>query len=432
MLLRHYMTVLFWFRKNTRALERPGTLYCRVTVDKVDYNFATSVRVHKPEWDAQTQKVRGRSDAAKVSNQQLQQLADGLREAFNILEREGTYITPERVVACYQKPQARTQSLLTVFGLYIKQREQLVEVGQLSAASIEADKVRLNLLEKWLAEQGLSEMRPQELRASRVEQFVQWLRAGKRKKNYALKVAQTFKSVLSWCVRQELLDTNPMEGFQFRFDQPEMPVFLTPLELVRLWFYRFESEGLRKVADLFLFQCFTGLAWADLYNFRASEHLAPRPDGSIMLVLDRQKSGSRAMIPLLRPAREILSTYGGQQLPVPSNQYYNRILKQVAYLVGLDKHLTTHVGRKTAGMILLQDGVSMTIVSRVLGHRSVTITQKHYAAVLSDTITTEMGRVLGMATMGVSGQPARPFLAEFDEYLATGTDGTAADWGMFS
>ncbi|WP_162303590.1 site-specific integrase [Hymenobacter sediminis] len=416
------MNVLFWFRKNTRALDRPGTVYCRVTVDKAEHNFATSVRVFKADWDAHGQKVRGRSDAAKVANQQLQQLGDGLREAFNILEREGTYITPEKVVLCYQKPQARKQSLLTVFGLYIAERQQLRDAGQLSQASLDADKVRLNLLELWLTEQGLQEMRPQELRAGKVEQFVQWLRANKRKRNYAMKVAQTFKSVLKWCVRKELLETNPMEGFEFKFDAPQQLVFLTPLELVRIWFYKFDNTTMRKVADLFLFQCFTGLAWQDLYNFRASEHLAPRPDGSLMLVLNRQKSGSTAMIPLLKPALEILHKYGGQQLPVPSNQFFNRTLKQIAYMLHLEKHLTTHVGRKTAGMILLQDGVSMTIVSRVLGHRSISITEKHYAHVLADTVTNEMSKVLGEGTLGIT-QSTRPFLTEFTEYLKNGNEG---------
>jgi integrase/recombinase XerD len=107
MLLQHYMKILFWYRKNTRSLERPGTIYCRVTVDKVEHDFATAVRVFKSDWDSTRQQVRGRSDTAKVANQQLGQLHAGLTEAFNILEREGTYITPERVVLCYQKPQAR-------------------------------------------------------------------------------------------------------------------------------------------------------------------------------------------------------------------------------------------------------------------------------------------------------------------------------------
>lgn len=441
MLLQHYMKILFWFRKNTRSVERPGTIYCRVTVDKVEHDFATAVRAFKPDWDSTRQQVRGRSDAAKAANQQLGQLHAGLTEAFNILEREGTYITPERVVLCYQKPQARRVSLLTAFGQYLVERAQQVTSGQITAASLTADRVRLNLLERWLEETGLKDMRPGEMDWKKGEQFIQWLRNQKRKKNYAMKVVQTFKTVLKWCVREDIIDSNPLDGFEFAFDQPDAPVFLTPYELVRLWFYKFESDTIRKVADLFLFQCFTGLAWQDLYNFRASEHLAPQSNGSMMLLIQRQKSDSTAMIPMMRPALEILAKYGGQQLPVPSNQYYNRTLKQIAYLLNLSKHITTHVGRKTAGMILLQDGVSLTIVSRILGHRSITITERVYARVLTDTVTNEMSKVFGADAMGIT-QTRRPFLLEFSEQLklgegrgydpTTGFNEGAAEWGMAS
>jgi integrase len=140
-----------------------------------------------------------------------------------------------------------------------------------------------------------------------------------------------------------------------------------------------------------------------------------------MLLINRQKTNTAATIPLLRPAAEVLAKYGGERLPVPSNQYYNRMLKQVAYMIGLQKHITTHVGRKTAGMILLQDGVSMTIVSRVLGHKSVSITEKHYAHVLADTVTNEMSKVLGHQTVGVT-RTVQPFLTEFAGYLASGAD----------
>lgn len=417
MLLDSYMTLLFWFRKNVRSSERPGTVYCRVSVDKVEFNFATAVRVFKEDWNATKQEVRGRSDTAKVANQALTQLADGLRESFNLLEREGTLITPERVLARYQKPQGERSTLLVVFHRYLVAREKQVASGQISPATLVADRVRLNRLEEWLTDTKREDLLPREMSVARVEQFVEWLRGRKRSKNYCLKVVQTFAAFLRWCVRHELVDKNPMEGFSAQFDPPAPLVFLTPAELVRLWYYDFENESLRKVADLFLFQCFTGLCWQDLVNFRGSEHLQPRGDGSVLLKLERQKSGTTAMIPLLRPAFELLARYGGEKLPVPSNQYFNRTLKQVAYVLHLDKKLTTHVGRKTAGMILLQDGVSLTVVSRVLGHTSVGMTEKYYARVLGDTITNEMSKVYGPAVVGIEATRA-PFLREFSERLA--------------
>lgn len=416
MLLRHYMTVLFWFRKNTRDRARPGTIQCRVTVDGVEYNFSAGVYAHKDDWDAGRQQVRGRSDETKVANQRLTQLADGLREAFNILEREGSYITPEKVVVRFQAPQRRTASLLEVAGRFLTARTAQVASGQITAATREADGVRLARLEAWLTDTKNLQMRPAEMSIRRAEQLLEYLRGQGKSQNYALKVLGAVSALLSWAVRHELLDRNPMDGFSAKKEPPKPAVFLTPADLVKLWYYDFEAEALRKAADMFLFQCFTGLSWQDAANFRASEHVVPQPGGGLLIRIHRQKTGTLTMIPFFPPAVELLARYGGERLPMPSNEYQNRALKQIGYLCGLPQHLTTHVGRKTAGMVLLQDGVPMTIVSAVLGHRSVSITQSTYASVLPDTVHSELSKVYGLEILGMTNQ-RKPFLREFSERL---------------
>jgi len=430
------MRVRFWFRKAPLTLKeakanraahggvlkdealpsRPGTITARVTVDGADFDFATGVYTTKGSWDAKAQEIRGRSAQVKAEKATLENIKAGLTNAFNDLQSEGVYITPERVVLQYQKPQARQAALIRVFDEFIAERIQLAVRGQLSPESVTADRVRRGLLENWLRDVGLLEIRPREFRVVRAEQFVQWMRAQGRKKNYALKVVQTYKMLLGWCVKRELLESNPLAEFRPRLDPPDDLVFLTPVELVRLWNYPFASPALRRVADCFAFACFTGLAWRDLYEFRGSRHLLPQRDGSIRLVIQRQKTGTTAIVPLLKPAADILARYGGEQLPVLSNQKFNSHLKQIASMLGMEKHLTTHVGRKTAGMILLQDGVPITIVSRVLGHRSITVTEKSYAQVLAETVTNEMSKCLGAETLGIK-SVVRPFLQVFSEQL---------------
>jgi site-specific recombinase XerD len=416
MLLRHYMNVLFWFRKNTRALDRPGTVYCRITVDSVEYNFATIVRVYKEDWNAKQQEVRGRNDSAKVSNQQLTQLADGLREAFNILERERVFITPERVMERYQEPQRRQIPLRELMSRYSEYLRAEGLAGNISAGTLDAYLIRLSRLDEWIADTKRSEMRPAEFKVKLAQQFFDWLRAKPRSKNYCIKVLDVTHAMFKWAARKEIVEANPMAGFSEKQEAAKPPVFLTPPELVKLWYYEFESESLRKVADLFLFQSFTGLAWQDMTNFRASEHLMPQPSGAVLLRVDRQKTGTPTLIPLFQPAFDILAKYGGERLPVPSKPYMNRALKQVAYLIGLKQHVTTHVGRKTAGMVLLQDGVPMTIVSKVLGHRSVRVTERHYASVLPHTIVNELAKIYGAQVLGAT-QAHKPFLTEFTERL---------------
>ncbi|MCG8309901.1 MAG: DUF3435 domain-containing protein [Cytophagales bacterium] len=79
------------------------------------------------------------------------------------------------------------------------------------------------------------------------------------------------------------------------------------------------------------------------------------------------------------------------ELPKISNQKYNSYLKEIADIVGIEKHLTTHVARKTFGMLLLNDyDVPLETVSVILGHSSIATTQHHYTKVLQKKIARDM------------------------------------------
>ena len=95
---------------------------------------------------------------------------------------------------------------------------------------------------------------------------------------------------------------------------------------------------------------------------------------------------------LLRPAREILKKYG-HKLPLISNVKYNEYLKVVAQKAGIDKPLTSHWARHTGATILLNEGVDMEVVAKVLGHSSTRITRSVYAKLLDDTIVRELSKV---------------------------------------
>jgi site-specific recombinase XerD len=107
--------------------------------------------------------------------------------------------------------------------------------------------------------------------------------------------------------------------------------------------------------------------------------------GRQIIQFARQKGDAPFTIPFLPQARMILEKYDGN-IPVVSNQKMNDYLKDVAKTVGINKHLTTHVGRKTAGTYLLNHDVPIEVVSKILGHKSVTTTEKIYAVLLQETI----------------------------------------------
>jgi len=159
----------------------------------------------------------------------------------------------------------------------------------------------------------------------------------------------------------------------------------------------FSIGRLREVRDVFLFSCFTGIAYQDVANLTA-ENVVVGIDGDKWIVHDRTKTNRPSRIPLLPIALEIIDRYkdhpycvhADRLLPVNSNQRYNGYLKEIADLCGINKHLTTHTARHTfATTITLENDVPIETVSQMLGHKSIKTTQV-YAKVTQKKVSNNM------------------------------------------
>ena len=113
-------------------------------------------------------------------------------------------------------------------------------------------------------------------------------------------------------------------------------------------------------------------------------------DGNEWIQMIRKKTNRKISIPVLPKAREILETYNNE-LPSISNQKFNSYLKEISDLLSMDKKLTHHTARKTfATTVLLYNNVPMEIVSELLGHTNMNVTQAHYGKVVQKKVSEEI------------------------------------------
>lgn len=166
---------------------------------------------------------------------------------------------------------------------------------------------------------------------------------------------------------------------------------LTPEEFQRVKRVKLSTKCLQQVRDVFVFQTYTCLSYADLKDFEINAiHLIK---GMKVYLGKRDKTGKDFTIPLIKPALEILEKYNNK-LPVISNVKYNQYLKIVAQAAKIDKPVSTHWARHTGATILLNDGVPMQIVSKICGHSSTKITEQVYAKLLDETVVDAIKKIL--------------------------------------
>lgn len=200
---------------------------------------------------------------------------------------------------------------------------------------------------------------------------------------------QCLKSIILFGLQNGQIKENPFTGIKIGRKANKVR-FLSEEEVSRIKKKHMPTEGLEHVKDLFLFQCYTALSYCDL-SLLEPEDFRTNGSGFVFIEKPRKKTGVSFLVVLLPEALSIAKKYGFH-LPVISNQRYNVNLKEIAALCGIEKTLHSHVGRHTAATFLLNKGIPIEIVAKVLGH-STTAQTRHYAKLLDDSVFREFKKL---------------------------------------
>lgn len=192
-----------------------------------------------------------------------------------------------------------------------------------------------------------------------------------------------------------LIEKDPYIGVKIDIGKSVWGRFLTVDEVEAIEKSEMPTESLERVKDLFLFQCYTGLAYADLMRFDMSK--AVKGEKYYLVTDDRKKTGEGYTVVLMEKAMDILKKYD-YKLPKMTCEQYNMRLKIMADACGIEKPIASHFGRRTCGMLLLNYGFPIEIVSKVLGHSNIKTTQQAYAKILDRTVENEFIKKIASQT----------------------------------
>ena len=166
--------------------------------------------------------------------------------------------------------------------------------------------------------------------------------------------------MIKYAIAEDYLDKDPFLLFRYKTVKKEV-VFLTVEELQRLENHHFEISRINKIKDLFVFCCYTGLAYKEMALLR-NDNIIKEFDNNLWLTINRSKTQKTYKVPLLPKALEILNKYNDKNSEYVfnniSNQRFNAYLKEIADLVGITKTLTHHIARKKGTATLIQNALN--------------------------------------------------------------------------
>ncbi|OAV70681.1 Tyrosine recombinase XerD [Bacteroidales bacterium Barb4] len=204
------------------------------------------------------------------------------------------------------------------------------------------------------------------------------------------KVHVILHSYIREAVRQELITKDPYASFTIPAAKFKEPVYLTSGEVERILKWEPGTELLQQTKDMFIVQCFTGLAFVDMQRLSGADIM--EVEGRKVIKSNRKKTDSAFILLLLPEAEKVLERYN-YRLPRMAINSYNQRLKLVGKGAGIEKVISSHSARHTFAVYLINKGVSLSVVSKTLGHSSLTMTQR-YAQLLSKTVIDEMSKLL--------------------------------------
>jgi len=386
--------ITFWINRTKKNSKNLVPVYLRVAHNYENFNRATGIRIPAADWDKKAMRIRGATQEALTANATLNSLKVKVLQIINQLNVSGK---PYNIHTIQKILDGKEISQLTVLKIY---DEQLAEMKKLkgkdytAATIIKYANTHLRLKQYMKFKYRRSDMFLYELNYQFISGFEAFL---KQKFNNSTttcyKHYQRFTRVIHKAMHKGYIEKYPFENYKIKLPKKRIQ-YLTQEEIDRIDQCDFNVERLNIIRDVFIFACYTGLAYAEVEAL-TPDNITKGMDGELWLNIYRKKTKKEYQVPLLPRALEILEKYKnhpqclkrGKCLPVPSNVKFNAYLKEIGDIAGIPKSkpLVTHLARKTfASTVALSNGMNIGVLSKILGHNSIKVTIDSYGAIIDE------------------------------------------------
>lgn len=372
-------------------------IYLKITVDGKIAEISTKRSVLNSKWDVKGQRAKGSAEESKNLNFYLNTFKEKIYKTYQNLLMNGESVD---TISLKDSLLGRSEKIKTIVPIFEEHNTKFKSLVGIDYAPGTLQRYETTL--KHLKDFVKKEFNKEDFDIAKVDHsfivnFEYYLRTTRKcGNNAAVKYVKYFGKIIRIALANGWLQKDPFVNYKSKVREVER-VFLSEEELNIIINKQLDIERLDQVRDLFVFSCFTGLAYIDVAKL-SPDNLCTGIDGKKWIFTHRQKTKTKSNIPLLKPAQEIIEKYvknihcevKGTLLPILSNQKMNAYLKEIADLCGIKKELTFHTARHTfATTVTLSNDVPIESVSKMLGHSSIKITQ-YYAKVLDKKVSKDM------------------------------------------
>ena len=392
-MMKSIFRVVFYLRSNYVNKEGKTSVMLRIYLNNERLSLgSTGISVKSSQWDKEKERIKGLTTEALNTNLQLDNISSGLQSIFRRIEMSDV-VSLERIKSEFLGKKEEIDTLMQLFEKHNGDVAKQVGVSVGKATLQKYNVCKRHFLEFLEKQYKRSDLKLTELTYVVIREFDLYLRTEVgQNPNTATKTMKTFKTITLLGQKMGVLLHDPFMNHRFHIE-PVNRGFLTDEEILLIAHKQINIPRLELIRDIFIFSCFTGLAYIDVSNL-TPDHIVTLGDKQ-WIMTQRQKTSVETNVLLLDIPKAIIAKYGGKTyrngklFPMLTNQKTNSYLKEIADICGIKKNLTFHLARHTFATMSLSKGVPMESVSKMLGHTNIRTTQI-YARITNKKIEHDM------------------------------------------
>lgn len=384
----------FWLieSKTNRKGEHP--VYMRILVNGRKKEISTGIFIPRKDWDVKKEKVKSSNSSFKNYNLILSNLAEKFDEILNKIIRREVIVSVDEVKDMMFPPiEVPVKPKIKTFrATHNELVEELLNDKTISHSTRKKFRtVGIMFLDFLKDKYNIKDIDLEQLKSKHLYDYEKWMLVTRNyHNNTIIKYSKTVKAIINRAIKLELIDKNPFLSHVNLKEQKSPIVFLTSNELGRIEGKEITINRLDEVRDFFLLQCYTGMSYSDMNDF--SKNDIECIEGIYFIMKQRRKTKVKYTVPIVSKAVKIFEKYNWA-IPKLSNQRLNAYLKELGVICGIDKEITTHIGRKTFATLALSKGVAVEVIAKMVGHTSTRMTLATYADVVTERMINEVSKL---------------------------------------
>jgi site-specific recombinase XerD len=386
----------FYLRMDKQNANGESLIYAKIRLNSQKAEISTKRYIEPIHWDTKKYEAKKTHHSYKKLNEHLLVVKNKLYYCYTELLQLNKTISAQRIKDLYLGNVSKTIStIVQVSTLHINEMEQF-----LGKSTFYGNYKNYKTTHKYILEfipnvYNKKDLPLDEINYSFIKKFEYYLQTEKTcTQNGTMKQMQRLKKVLNWAIKNEYLTENPFKNYTISFKKYDRG-YLTLEEITKIEKLTDLTKKLKYTKDFFVFQLYTGLAYSDMLDLKTDD-IVKGIDSEYWIIKNRVKTDTKITVPLLPLTLDIIFRYADLSIsektvfPSISNQKINKNLKELGALAKIKQPLSTHLARHSAATtIWLQNGISIEVVSKMLGHTKISTTQV-YGRIVEEKIAEEM------------------------------------------